>query len=326
MSLQLIQTALLTTLAIETGQHASSSVQRHNLGASAAATFTSLMIYSTFYFDTTSTRRGLYHLFAAIIWSFFKFDLIGSIYTLDNFIVILFWCAFTLDFSVPFKQRSFEIPFSRISFFQLLSFSWLENMIALAGKTALGTDNLWEVDEKSSVQTARQDLLRTSLRDGWSGHSLLSFVATGFTGPLVQSGMLELVAVSGKLFQPWLLREFLRSPNMRIVGYMFCLRVITAFSDAHRLFLVKLIAVKIKSAFSALVCEQVLSVSTTESKSTTPSNLTEVDTHRIIEMMPLIHNIWSYPLQCCISVGCIMYFLGWKAIILPCMIAVCLIV
>ncbi|ETS76924.1 hypothetical protein PFICI_10798 [Pestalotiopsis fici W106-1] len=183
-------------------------------------------------------------------------------------------------------------------------------------KETLSENTLWEVDEMTSVQQSLHRVLSACPESNWTERRLIPFLLCSFTKPLLTSAALELVTTTGKLLQPWLLKQFLSHPSFRVVGYMLCARVITALSSTHSLFLLNLVGVRVKSSFAALICEKVLSTSANpKSPTSSPTNLTEVDTNRIVELITMIHALWAYPLQALISLSCITYLIGWQAIV-----------
>lgn len=301
------------------------SIQGHDkfpdtaIGIFASALLASIASIFTFIFSYTSTIRGLYHLCSGVIWSGFAFDA-SDLFTLSNLITAIFWCAFVVDLHTPFTHHTRQLPFTDFSFFQGLSFSWLEQIISLAGRKTLEGPDIWEVDEGTSVQRSLHHLL-TTFKGGWHRVTFASFLIKGYTAPLSISATLELLSTLGKLAQPWLLKEFLRQPSLTIVGYMFYARILTALCSSHGLLILKMVSIRVKSSLTSLIYERIFSTKAIPAE-LTPANLTEVDANRIQTAIPNIHAIWSLPAQALISLSCITRLIGFRAVLLACFVLV----
>ncbi|KAF7538144.1 hypothetical protein G7054_g3174 [Neopestalotiopsis clavispora] len=311
-------TVLAATLSMSIGDSAFSKVSLSSLGV---ATFTSAVTFVTFLARFTSTGRGLTHFSFAVLWALFEFDLDDSLLRPRKCITLLYAVAFAIDVTAPFTQRTFELPINHLPLFPWLSFSWVATILSQAKKGNLSEDNLWEVDETMAVQESLHRVLTALPESDWSGVTLISFLMRTFTKPLLTSAALELITTSGKLLQPWLLKQFLSNPSLRVVGYMLCARLVTALSSTHGLFQLNLVAIRVKSSIAALIGERILSTSTnTKSETSSATNLTEVDTNRLVEFIIAMHMLWAYPLQAMISLSCITYLIGWQAVLLSALV------
>lgn len=264
--MQLTQVLLLATLITELvftrRKYSAKSSEAHEIRMISAAIFASLATSTTIACRAASTARGPYHLTAAAL---FYARLTGSPGRPDKLFILVpavLFLAFLVDLQTPFTRKTVDFPFPELSLFQRLTFNWLQPLFNLAGKKQLSKDDLWHVHEPLSVQSSLHDLLRTALMDRTKPHSFLWLELRAYKGTLLFSGALELVGVLCRLVQPWLLKEFLRSPSLDVVGYMLLTRLLAALCTNLSLYSVKVMGAKLKSSLTALLYEMTLALPT----------------------------------------------------------------
>lgn len=271
----------------------------------------------------SGTATGLYNLSVALIWSTRSYNGVGASLPMDVSISVLYWTACLTDIMGPYSLPSNELALNRVPFFQRLSFVWIEPLIQVVRQKGLRCTDLWELGQDFSVQETLHRLLTSVWKNSRIQVSFLIFLWRGLTTTMLWSGILELVSVTTRLLQPWVLKEFLRHPSVPIVLAMFVTRGLYALSNTQSLYFLRTDSLRVQSALNARIYEKTLSLSSAvRSHGNLATNLAAVDTQRIGAFFPHLHSIWSSPLQVVVSLVCLSSIIGWRSVLGSCAILV----
>ncbi|KAI8712156.1 Canalicular multispecific organic anion transporter 2 [Fusarium sp. LHS14.1] len=233
----------------------------------------------------------------------------------------LYLAALIATMSVPYVVPIWANqphPLIKTALLPAITLSWLDPLVKEAASGEVTMSSLWPVTEGLSVQdVASDDKPGVSSRKWNLGGGLLSTVARYFTWPLCYSGLLALVNLLLTFAQPFLLQSLLLDQDPLAVAALFAASIISGGTQAHMSYSLQIIGLKTRSILTAYLCDQGLSpAQSANTDAPEPAVLIEVDLPRVYELIEQLHLIWMIPLQACISLGALIYILGWKSMLI----------
>lgn len=238
---------------------------------------------------------------------------------------ILFLGALLCIVATPWPinpEKSPNHPVTKSPFIATVTLSWLDPLLRRASLGTLSDNDLWGLDQQLSVSREREDTLQT--RD-WSSavtaalrKGVIVMLLRAAPSRFIFSGMLAFINLFMVFTQPFMLRNLLDQRNAQSVAGLFLVTAIAGLAEAHAKFALRVTGIRVRAALSVLLCEHGMNTvgRKTRLNEPEPSILIEVDTLRIYEFAEIFHNLWMMPVQVCVSLGALIYMLGWKSVAL----------
>ncbi|QKD59067.2 P-loop containing nucleoside triphosphate hydrolase protein [Fusarium oxysporum Fo47] len=149
--------------------------------------------------------------------------------------------------------------------------------------------------------------------------SILPIVLVGLTGTYVLAVVASLVAGSNELARAtkrWTYSRFIVCAPLTVAA-LFAASLIGGATQAHLTYTQRLVGVKIQSTLTAYLCDEGLSAAYGHNADAPdPAVLIDIDLPKLYDFVENIHLTWMVPLQGCISLGALVYILGWKSLLL----------
>ncbi|OJJ01951.1 hypothetical protein ASPVEDRAFT_129890 [Aspergillus versicolor CBS 583.65] len=131
---------------------------------------------------------------------------------------------------------------------------------------------------------------------------------------MVSSAALALVNIAAAIAQPFLLRSFLETCQVLPVLGLFSTSVLAGATEAHMQLLLSRAGVQLRSALTAVLCDECMVPANRGPSTSDPLVLVEVDSAKVFELVQQYHLIWMVPLQAGISIAALAQILGWESV------------
>lgn len=214
------------------------------------------------------------------------------------------------------------------SFLSQVTLGWLSPLLKKSLSGSLDTADVWDVDEHQNV---RRFL-------GETGDSKANFIDPGKPLPesilellidtyprlMLGSAALEIGYLVLAILQPFLLQILIEKQSRPVVVATFVAGIFLGAFYYHSLFIVRLVGMRLRAAMTALVCDKGMVVPRNAGNSgVEPSVLNEVDLFNVFKMVEVVNELWVVPLHASLSIGALVYILGWQSILAGSIAAVC---
>ena len=226
------------------------------------------------------------------------------------------------------NDRGTVHPFSKPpSTLSYLTVSWINPLLKHAASNNLQVTDIWDTDADLGVRHSLCEGELSKARSGLSSRplptSFVALVANSFSRLLLISAVLSLIEVAMLTIQPFIVQSLIQEREPYIIVEGALVTIIQGLCSFHALLLQRKIGMKIRSGLTALVCDKSVEHAQVGSISSDPSVLIEVDLFYVFTIIENINGIWSLPLQIFVSLGAVIYILGWKSVLAACCAAVC---
>ncbi|UPL03395.1 hypothetical protein LCI18_014329 [Fusarium solani-melongenae] len=255
--------------------------------------------------------QALYSSLACVVWTLI-WILLPSFSNLSLSLSGLYLSAFIATLSVPYEVPSWAShPLVKTPLLPALTLSWLDPLVKQAASAEISTDSLWPVSAGLSTHELAGSS-RWSLERGicWT-------VSYNFPWRLCYGAVLAIINLFVTFARPFLLRKLLQNQDPLAVAALFAASLIGGTTQAHLTYTQQLIGVKIRSVLTAYLCDEGFSYAYSHSTDAPdPAVLIDIDLPKVYDFIEVIHLTWMVPLQGCISLGALVYILGWNSILI----------
>ncbi|ETS76431.1 hypothetical protein PFICI_11818 [Pestalotiopsis fici W106-1] len=277
------------------------------------------------------TLRVLYSFSTGLLWVVFYPDLVSGPLFVNGLVPVLFFSDGLIGLSMAgYPVAEDEIngkthPLSRpSSLLSYLTLAWLNNVLKKASRDVLQTPHVWQVDDFLSVSQSLAEipnLLKASRV--WPKplpQNLFVLICCRFPFEIWVSGGLAAVYIILSIIQPFLVRWVLEERSLISIMTTFVAGILQTTCYSHSLLLTRILGMRIRSALTTLICDQIISRSMSQSSSagdhekSEASVLIEVDAMAVYNLTEHIHGTWVMPLQFLGGLGGLTLLLGWKSI------------
>ncbi|CVL05811.1 YCF1-Vacuolar `full-size` ABC transporter responsible for vacuolar sequestration of glutathione-S-conjugates [Fusarium proliferatum] len=209
-------------------------------------------------------------------------------------------------------------PLTHTPFLPSITLSWLDPLLKRATRFELLTQHLWPIDEKLGEPYALTKA--DALLQRW--HFLLPkglarILLLEYTGPLVRSGLLEVVGIVTVSLQPFLLGALLEQRRYTFVIALFITGMVGGAARAHARYQLRMAGMSLRAALTALICDRNLEISSAASVTSAPDPviLMEVDLPQVFALVEAFHTTYLAPLQCIVGFIALAYILTWQSVL-----------
>ncbi|KAM0080099.1 hypothetical protein ACKRZS_007760 [Fusarium odoratissimum] len=212
-------------------------------------------------------------------------------------------------------------PLTHTPFLPSITLSWLDPLLKRATRFELLTEHLWPIDEKLGEPYALTDADASLER--WRfllPKGLARVLLLEYTGPLVRSGLLEVVGIVTVSLQPFLLGALLEQRRYTFVVALFTTGVVGGAARAHARYQLRMAGMRLRAALTALICDRNLEILSAANAANAPDPviLMEVDLLQVFALVEAIHTTYLAPLQCIIGFIALAYILTWQSMLAGC--------
>ncbi|CVL07585.1 YCF1-Vacuolar `full-size` ABC transporter responsible for vacuolar sequestration of glutathione-S-conjugates [Fusarium mangiferae] len=209
-------------------------------------------------------------------------------------------------------------PLTHTPFLPSITLSWLDPLLKRATRFELSTEHLWPIDEKLGEPYALTEADASLQR--WRfllPKGLPRIMLLECTGPLVRSGLLEMVAIVTVSLQPFLLGALLEQRRYTSVIALFITGMVGGAARAHARYQLRMAGMGLRAALTALICDRNLEISSAASVTNAPDPviLMEVDLPQVFALVEAFHTTYLAPLQCIIGFIALAYILTWQSML-----------
>lgn len=127
---------------------------------------------------------------------------------------------------------------------------------------------------------------------------------------LVVATALQAVSSAATFYLPWLLRSLLRTQALPTFLTMFGFILLSTVTKNHAIYYYLVVGMRIKATVIACVYSKVLTIAPNSTNIGNVVNLVDVDSERIVAIMPLVHQYWTLPIQVIVCIGSLIYIMG----------------
>jgi hypothetical protein len=214
------------------------------------------------------------------------------------------------------------------SFLSQVTLGWLSPLLKQSVSGSLDTVDVWDVDEHQNVRAFLGETGNSRANFIRPGNSLpgsvLRLLVEAYPRMMLGSAALETGYLVLAILQPFLLQILIEQRSRPIVVATFVAGIFLGAFHYHSLFLVRLVGMRLRAAMTALVCDKGMLVPRNAGNSgVEPSVLNEVDLFNVFKMVEVVNELWVVPLYASLSVGALVYILGWQSILAGSIAAVC---
>ncbi|KAL4789273.1 P-loop containing nucleoside triphosphate hydrolase protein [Aspergillus venezuelensis] len=128
------------------------------------------------------------------------------------------------------------------------------------------------------------------------------------------SALLAVINIATAIAQPFLLRSILETSKVLPVLGLFLASLVSGITEAHIKFLLGRVGIQLRSALTALLCNECMATADRGFPTSDPLVLIEVDSAKVIDLVVDFHLIWMIPLQTGVSIAALMVIMGWRSV------------
>ncbi|QGJ01503.1 hypothetical protein CEK26_002947 [Fusarium fujikuroi] len=279
----------------------------------------SLASLAAIIFDHGETLHALYTLSGAFAWGALCL-LVPDAGRFHLTIPFLFLFALIAILGTPYQvpDGAGKHPLTQTPFLPSITLSWLDPLLKRATRFELLTEHLWPIDEKLGEPYALTEADASLQR--WRfllPKGLARILLLECTGPLVRSGLLEIVGIVTVSLQPFLLGALLEQRRYTFVIALFITGMVGGAARAHARYQLRMAGMGLRAALTALICDRNLEISSAASVTNTPDPviLMEVDLPQVFALVEAFHTTYLAPLQCIIGFIALAYILTWQSML-----------
>ena len=212
----------------------------------------------------------------------------------------------SVPYDVPYGASH---PLVKVPLLPALTLSWLDSLIKQATTAKLSPESLWQV--KGSLSAYELTLQKIRLEGG-----ITQTILRRFPGRFCYSVLLGLINLAITFAQPFLIKSLLQNREPVTVGILFIANLVIGTTQAHLTYSQQIVGVMLRGTLTLHVCKRGLFTAQRKTiDAPDPFVLLDVDLPRMYDFIEQMHSIWMVPLQSCISVGALIYILGWRSIL-----------
>ncbi|KAL5621193.1 hypothetical protein FOBRF1_004439 [Fusarium oxysporum] len=282
----------------------------------------SLASLAAIIFDYVEAWHALYTLSGACTWGAVCL-LAPAASRLHLTVPFLFLFALIVILGIPYQvpDGAGKHPLTHTPFLPSITLSWLDPLLKRATRFELLTEHLWPIDEKLGEPYALTDADASLER--WRfllPKGLARVLLLEYTGPLVRSGLLEVVGIVTVSLQPFLLGALLEQRRYTFVVALFTTGVVGGAARAHARYQLRMAGMRLRAALTALICDRNLEILSAANVANAPDPviLMEVDLLQVFALVEAIHTTYLAPLQCIIGFIALAYILTWQSMLAGC--------
>jgi hypothetical protein len=199
------------------------------------------------------------------------------------------------------------VPFQEAPFLTRLTFSWLSQLFDANKSGSLTASSLSSLPAawKTKVLILRSYSI-TPADDRWGLGAIILHHWKSFTLACV----LQAIASGITFYIPWLFRDLLRYRTLDTFIAMFSLITVGAIARNHAVYYFIAVGMQIKTTVIARIYDKVLNMAPSSGNTGMAMTLVDVDSQRLMNIMPLVHQIWTLPIQVLVCVISLVNILG----------------
>lgn len=225
---------------------------------------------------------------------------------------LLFWSDLTNPQPLRLTDKS---AIEESPLFRQLSFAWLSPLLSddhpLTWEDTLMLSMPTEISQQDFYQKIQSVPVTRSLQ--LSNFSI--FLWRICSKEIMRSFAFEVADIALKFALPWILKLFLENQEPYLIVLMFIANIGNSIVKSQASYNVKVAGAKLRTGITNAIFEKTLRLSVLYKGDISVTNLTEVDTQRLLDFVIYTHAVWSAPLQVILCLGSIAFILGWESAI-----------